>query len=128
MIRAALLHLGFGSALGSALLFNSARLHEPALRSLPSLHVEMLLLGWMVQLALGVGYWILPRTVAGEGRGSGWLGWLGMGALNLGVLVAGVSGTLAVPGAFLEAGRLVELIGAICFATLLWPRIRSFAR
>lgn len=34
-------------------------------------HVNLLLVGWMLQLSLGVGYWILPRlphTVSKRGR------------------------------------------------------------
>jgi photosystem II stability/assembly factor-like uncharacterized protein len=43
----------------------------------------MLLVGWMVQLAYGVAFWILPRLDASGNRGKVWLVWVCYGALVL---------------------------------------------
>lgn len=125
MVRLSLLHLAAGSALGSLLL---------ASRELPRLaavggglwgyrnvHLETLLVGWMVQLALGVAYWILPR-VGGE-RPRPELAVAGAVLLNAGVGAAAAGGA-AGAGAWAVAGRGAEAAGALLFALHAWPRVR----
>jgi hypothetical protein len=65
MIRSAFLNLWFGFGLATLLMIWKAK---PAW--LPDsypiggwilAHVDLLLVGWMVQLAMGVSYWIFPR-------------------------------------------------------------------
>jgi hypothetical protein len=50
--------------------------YPPLVRVLP-IHIEMLLVGWFFQLALGVAFWILPRLQQGPPRGDEALGWHG---------------------------------------------------
>ncbi len=70
MVRAALVHLLVGAALGALVLLIKAGVGVPLWvgRTWP-LHGEMMLLGWMVQLAMGVGYWILPKHAQRPVRG-----------------------------------------------------------
>jgi hypothetical protein len=77
-------------------------------------------MGWLVQLAMGVGYWILPRL---EGRRPrSWLALAAVIALNLGValvtLDAGLETGLA------ATGRGAELAAALAFGVHAWPRVR----
>jgi cbb3-type cytochrome oxidase subunit 1 len=66
-IRTAMLYLVFGFLIGSLMLAAPA-LHLPSsVMRLRPLHTELLLIGWMVQLAFGVAYWIMPRD-RGTGR------------------------------------------------------------
>ena len=60
-VRLALVSLVLGAAIGAALLAAPTLGGQPPWRLLP-LHVELLLFGWLVQLTMGVAYWILPRT------------------------------------------------------------------
>ena len=43
---------------------------QPALWRLLPAHIELLLLGWTLNLALGMAYWILPRYKTGAPRGA----------------------------------------------------------
>ena len=61
MVRAALLSLGFGFALGAWMLSAKAIPFDPSYRRLLAPHIEVLLFGWLLQLAVGVALWILPR-------------------------------------------------------------------
>jgi hypothetical protein len=88
--------------------------------------MELLLVGWMVQLALAIGYWILPRR-AGEGRGNERLAWGSLLLLNAGVLSVGLGSVLAAPAFVLIAGRTAELLAALGFAAHAWPRVRGYA-
>ena len=124
-LRTALLYLGLGFTLGAVMLA-APGLHRPVttLRLRP-LHIELLLGGWMVQLAFGVAYWILPRQ-RGAGRGNERLAWAAFLLLNLGVLTAGVGGVIGASGPAIAAGRAAELLAAVAFAGHAWPRARLY--
>ena len=87
--------LGFG--MGAVILAVPAS-HLPAkvLRLGPA-HVELLLVGWMVQLALGVAFWILPRDRFGS-RGNERVASAAALLLNVGVLAAGIAAAFAGQG------------------------------
>ncbi|MEZ4585399.1 MAG: hypothetical protein R2909_03240 [Gemmatimonadales bacterium] len=120
-VRAALLYLVAGGLLGTAMLLAKAGCFPAGvLRSIP-IHQEIVLLGWMLQLALGVGYWILPRVEGARPRAG--LAVLGIVALNGGVLGAALGGILGLEN-LAAAGRLLELVGAAAFLAHLWTRIR----
>jgi len=125
MIRAALLHLAAGFALGALLLAQRGAPIHPAVPLLRPAHAELLLLGWTVQLAMGVGFWILPRFRAGPERGDERPGWLAFLLLNLGVIAAAAGGVAAL-GPLLVGGRLAEGLAAAAFAAHAWPRVKPF--
>ncbi len=81
------------------------------------------MIGWTVQLAMGVGFWILPRL--GKSRGNETLAWLAFFLINAGVWMAGLGGTLRVPDLMLVLGRLTEVGAAAAFAAQAWPRVKS---
>lgn len=121
-IRSALLYLVAGACLGALLLAGKG---YPALAAGPAwigLHREVLLMGWLLQLALGVAYWILPRK--GGRRPRLWLAVVGLGLLNGGI-GAVVVGEMAGPALLATFGRIAELAAALLFAAHLWPRIRT---
>jgi len=123
-IRGSLLYLALGFTFGGLLLFHKGvPLHPMVWRLLP-MHIECVLLGWTLQLAMGVAYWILPRFLAGPERGNEAAAWLAFGLLNIGVLLAGVGWTLGVPPIVPLLGRLAELGAAIAFAVHAWPRVK----
>jgi cbb3-type cytochrome oxidase subunit 1 len=126
MIRTALLHLALGFLIGALLLARRSLPPSALLPLLRPLHAELLLLGWTVQLAMGVAFWILPRFRAGPERGREWPAWLAYVLLNLGVLA---TGTALASGAASEAafaGRALEATAAAAFAWHAWPRIKPF--
>lgn len=125
-IRCALLYLGLGFTLGGLMLGARAGAISAAAMQIRPLHIELLLIGWTVQLAFGVGYWILPRT-RGGGRRSEPLAWASVLLLNLGVLTTGIGGFLAAPRGVLVGGRIAELLAAFAFALHAWPRARLYS-
>lgn len=64
MVRLSLIHLSLGSTAGAILLAGKGGLHGWMPIALLSAHREVLLFGWIVQFALGVGFWVLPSARA----------------------------------------------------------------
>lgn len=122
-IRSALLYLATGFTLGALLLSNKGIPYAPGIWQLLPLHIEFLLHGWLIQLAMGVAFWILPRFSKGATHGNEQLVWASWALVNLGILLV-ISGNLvALPG-FTLAGRLAELIGVVCFVLGSWKRVK----
>jgi hypothetical protein len=132
MIRTALLQLALGVTVGALLLAEKGLHLAPWLWLLRPGHIQMLLLGWMVQLACGVAFWILPRLDAAGGRGSLGLGWLCYGALNAGVALATLHLPLAqAVGAaqlrwMLPLAGLLDSLAVVAAVGHLWRRVRPF--
>ncbi len=125
MVRTALIELGIGFTIGMWMLFNKGVVIDPlALRLLPA-HIELVLLGWTIQLGMGVAFWILPRFPTGRRYGRERLGWLAYALLNLGVLLVVINVWLGTKGlAF--AGRGLELAAVIAYAVMIFPRVKAF--
>lgn len=125
MVRLSLLHLTAGSGLGALLLASREmpRLGEigGGLWGFRNVHLETLLIGWMVQLAMGVAYWILPRVDGGRPRAG--LAAASAALLNAGVLAAAGGGALGAEG-WAVGGRAAEAAAAVLFAAHAWPRLR----
>lgn len=122
-IRASLVHLFLGFTFGGLLLANKGVPLHPALWALLPAHIELLLLGWMAQLAMAVAYWILPRF-AGE-RGNVQLARLAFLLLNIGVLTAGLAPALRAPGWVTLMGQLLVAGAVAAFAAHAWPRVKA---
>lgn len=123
-IRAALVYLLTGFTFGGLLLFHKGIPISSMLWSLLPAHIEFLLLGWTVQLAMGMAFWILPRFRRPPRRGNTSLAWLAFGLLNLGVLTVGL-GPLVIPSPLPTlVGRSAEFVAAVAFAAHAWPRIK----
>jgi hypothetical protein len=90
-------------------------------RLLP-IHIELLLLGWTLQLALGVAFWILPRF--GNARPRAGLAWVAYLLLNLGIGVVAASVFLVTVPALTFWGRLLEMGAVVTFALHAWPRVK----
>jgi cbb3-type cytochrome oxidase subunit 1 len=124
-IRCALLYLGVGFTLGGLMLGARSGVLSAGLMRIRPLHIELLLIGWTVQLAFGVSYWILPRTKGG--RRTEPLAWGSLLLLNMGVLTTGIGGFLAAQRGVLVLGRVAELLAAFAFALHAWPRARLYS-
>lgn len=123
MVRAALCHLLLGFTIGALLLAHKGIPFAPWLWRLLPAHMEILLLGWIVQLAMGVAFWILPRFYTA--RPHAWLVWLAFVLLNMGVLLVALNPflLLSLPLAF--SGRIAETLAVIAFALHAWPRVKA---
>lgn len=121
-VRAALIYLALGFTLGALMLANKGLPLSPAIWRLLPAHIECLLLGWTVQLIMGIGFWILPRFQGQRGHEAP--AWAAFWLLNAGVLLAGFGATLALPGWVIVSGRLAEAAAVAAFAVHAWPRIK----
>ena len=125
-VRAALVHFAVGFTLGAVILVHRAVPLGSSLDRLIPLHIEFLLIGWMVQLALGVAFWILPRFRTGPERGREGLAWLSFVLLNCGVIAAGGGLIIGLPSVVPSAGHIAEGLAAGSFALHAWARIKVF--
>jgi hypothetical protein len=126
LIRTALGFLAVGMSVGAALLAATGLGHASLRPRFVPIHAEFLLVGWTVQLVLGVAYWILPRVPGGAARGNPAPGWLAYAALNTGVMLAALGGALGGQALMLAAGgRALEALAAVAFIAQAWPRIRT---
>ncbi|HET7376155.1 MAG TPA: hypothetical protein VFK30_05575 [Anaerolineae bacterium] len=124
-VRTAMIYLGVGFLLGALMLFEKGARIDPALLQLLPMHVEFVLIGWTLQLAMGVAFWILPRFSRGAVHGNQILAWAAYGLLNVGVLIVGVGLWLNAPPLIPILGRVAELLAAISFMLHAWPRIKA---
>ncbi len=126
MIRASLAYLATGVLLGALMLADRGIPLGNWVSRLRPLHIEFLLLGWTVQLALGMAYWILPRFRSGAERGRTSLAWAAFALLNGGVLAVGVGRAADAPAIVGLVGRCAEGLAAVSFALHAWPRVKAF--
>lgn len=125
MIRAALIYLLVGFTLGGLILFQKGIPIHPAVWSLLPAHIEFLLLGWTVQLVMGMAFWILPRFSRPPRRGNVPLAWLAFGLLNVGVLLAGLGRLVSSSPVLPFLGHAGEMGAAVAFVMHAWPRIKE---
>jgi hypothetical protein len=124
-VRVALLHLALGFTLGALLLWHKAYPLHPLLWRMLPMHMEVLLVGWTVNLALGVAFWILPRWQSQ--RGDVRPAWAALALLNAGVWLVALAPYAGAANALTAAGRLLEAAAALAFAVHAWPRVKPWA-
>ena len=125
-VRTALGYLAIGFTLGAIMLADAGMLLGVSPARLLPMHTEFLLVGWMVQLALGVAFWILPRFRTGPERGNERAAWLSYGLLNLGVLAAAIGPAMDLPSIMPLLGHVSQGLAAAAFAINAWPRVKQF--
>ena len=123
-VRAALCYLALGFTFGALLLANKGVSLYPQIWRLLPAHIEFLLLGWTVQLAFGVAFWILPRwqTQRGDVRPA----WLALVLLNAGIWLVVLVSWLAAPAWVLVTGRVLQAAAMAAFAWHAWPRVKPW--
>ncbi len=126
MVRTALLELGIGITLGALMLWNKGSLLDLRIWLLVSTHLELLIVGWLMQFALGVALWILPRFTQEPRYGNVRRGWVGYALLNAGILLVILGIWTAGLANLQPIGRLVELIAIVVLISVLWPRVKPF--
>lgn len=120
-VRASLLYLVGGFALGALMLAEKGIPFAPSIWAVFPIHVEFLLVGWLIQLALGVAFWILPRFGKGAPRGSEKAILTSLALLNGGILLYSTQLWLAWMA---PAGRVVELAAVMIYIRASWRRIK----
>lgn len=82
-------------------------------------------MGWMIQLAMGVAFWILPRFRRGAPRGEERWSWLALVLVNAGICLVGMN-ALVSSEVFTLLGRASEILGLIAFMIGNWRRVKAF--
>lgn len=121
--RLALVYFLLGFTFGALLLVNKAAPIHPAIWGLLPLHIEFLLMGWIVQLVFAVGYWIFPRFKFEPKRGRPGLAWAALFLLNAGIAVVSAA-AFSGGSAWLLMGRVLEIGAVLVFAAQLWLRTK----
>jgi hypothetical protein len=125
-IRAALLYLATGFTFGGLMLSDKGLHYYPQIWRWLPVHMELLLAGWLVQLAMGVAFWILPRHKNAAPRGNETLVWMAFGLFNLGIACVIAETTFALQGLTM-LGRVLETGAVLVFVFSSWRRVRPFA-
>lgn len=125
-LRAALTYLGLAFTFGGLMLFNKGVSLDPSLWRLWPIHIEFALIGWTMQLAMSVAFWILPRLRRLERYGNTALAWIALGLLNSGVLLVAAGEWFHDLSRLVLVGRSAELAAVLAFAVYIWPRVKAF--
>jgi hypothetical protein len=126
-VRTSLLYLVLGFTLGTLLLAQKGLGISAGggLWAWRPAHVELLLIGWTVQLVMGVAYWIFPRfgmSLAARRIEPG--AWVAFGLLNGGVWAVALGSALAAPAWLMLAGRGAEVAAVALMVATIWARVR----
>ncbi len=123
-VRAALSYLAAGFTFGALMLANKGVPFYPPLWRLLPAHIEFLLLGWTVQLAFGVAFWILPRwhTQRGDVRPA----WAAFVLLNAGIWLVVLAGWFNGPAWAVLLGRMLEAAAVAAYVIHAWPRVKPW--
>ena len=146
-VKASIIYLAIGATLGAILLINRWLPLGPGVYALRASHVQFLVVGWLTQLIIGVGWWLFPPLPIGlrgntgrplrwgqAQRGSEPLFWTSLACLNAGVLLQALFAPLyswTQIGLFdVLAGlsSLFLLIAAVLFIVNLWGRVRELGK
>ncbi|MDZ7657715.1 cbb3-type cytochrome c oxidase subunit I [Fodinibius sp.] len=126
MIKASMLYMLAGFVIGALILISKVYPESSSVWSLLSIHIEVSIFGWIIQLTMGTAYWILPRYLVDKSRGNPNLAMLMVGVLNVGILI-NVASYLDIIGSSATIwGRLLEIIAVVLFVGLHWNRAVSY--
>jgi hypothetical protein len=122
-VRTSLVWLVVGATLGGAILWSKASPIPFAWQFLTA-HIHLLTWGWLLQLTLGVAYWILPRF--GAERPRPWLAVAAYALLNAALAITIIASLLPVAWPGILVGAL-QLLALFAFALHAFPRARRSA-
>ena len=131
MVRLSLGWLLSGFVIGGLMLVDRAVPGTWRAWAAPS-HGHMLFVGWFLQFALGIAYWLLPRKRSSD-QPLGYnerISWLGVGALNAGLVLRMLGEPLERMGRgnlvtllALFASAILQLAAVMVFVLQIWPRM-----
>jgi hypothetical protein len=124
-VRASMIYLLLGFTAGGLMLANKGLMISAMIWSLLPLHIEFTFMGWMIQLAMGVAFWILPRHRQGPPRGDERLSWAALVIVNAGIVCLILDHILTI-SALRLLGRTAELLAIVLFILGNWKRIKPF--
>lgn len=127
-VRTSLLYLALGFTYGALMLANKGVPFSPPIWGLLSGHIEFLMIGWIIQLVLGVAYWILPRFSHGPIRGNEVLPWLSYVLINAGIWMDILSPLFHEMTWLPALGKITQTASGALFLAHAWPRIKPVGK
>lgn len=132
MVRTSLVHLLAGLGLGGVLLANLGLGAPLRLPPLGAAHAHLLFVGWLLQFALGIAYWLLPRRRSADNplAYSESLAFLAYALLNVGLIgrVIGepmLASGIETVGWLLALSAALQTVAGAIFVAQLWRRARG---
>jgi len=122
-LRLSLLYLMLGFTLGALMLINKGFHLDAAYWRLLPVHIQFLFIGWIVQMVIGVAFWILPRFWNNRRRGNVKAAYLALAMLNAGIWLSVTAALFESQPALSTSATILELAGAALFAAVIWFRI-----
>jgi hypothetical protein len=122
-VRLSFAYLMLGFILGALLFARSSFLKFSLPAGIMIVHSEFLLNGWLIQLAMSVAFWILPRFVNAAPRGNETVAWLALVLFNAGILCYSY-GVLTGYIQAAQTGKMLEALSIISFLANSWSRLR----
>lgn len=130
-IKAGLIYFVVGLMAG-VLYFARSTFNLPAnLSALYPVYIHLLMVGWVMQLILGVVYWMFPKYSKERPRGSETLGWVVFWLLNAGLILRAVGEPLIALkpewtlGWTLAVSAILQLLAAWGFVVNTWGRVKE---
>ena len=118
-IKIGLLYFAMGLMMGAILLAQPVMGWAPALQVLRPVYLHFLFIGWVTQLIMGIGYWMLPKQSKDKPRGSEWLGWTVLVLLNVGLVLRAVGEPMTVLAPQAGLGWMVAM-ASMCLLLAGW--------
>lgn len=94
-------------------------------------YIHLLMVGWVMQLIIGVVYWMFPKYSKERPRGSDRLGWTVFGLLNAGLILRAIGEPLNTlqPGWHLgwtlAISAILQLVAGWAFILNTWGRVKE---
>lgn len=89
-IKLGMLYFAAGLTMGALMLFQPVLGWPSSWQVLRPVYLHFLFIGWVTQIIMGIGYWMLPKQSKERPRGSQRLGWAVLVLLNVGLLLRAV--------------------------------------
>ncbi|PJZ84861.1 hypothetical protein [Leptospira harrisiae] len=126
LIRVSLIYLMIGSSLGALLMINKAFALDPEIWRVLPLHYSILIWGFLIQLIMGTAYWMFPKFLSEQPRGSTWQIWFLFYSYNLGLVLFLMTKFIFPFDSLALFGKFLIFLGLVTFLKLAWVRVFSY--
>ncbi len=99
--------------------------------ALTPIYFHLFMVGWVLQLIMGIAYWMFPKYSRERPRGYDGLMWAAYGLLNLGLVLRVIAEPMATLQTdplwrwLLVASAVSQWLAALAFTGNMWPRVKE---
>ena len=101
------------------------------LLSFRPVYLHLFMVGWVLQLIIGIVFWMFPKQSREKPRGSERLSWMVFWTLNLGLILRAITEPLVTSfpqtnvGWVLVVSALLQLVAGLGFIANTWGRVKE---